>query len=477
MTTARRRDQEPPADFDATSDILDFDRDEFRRLGYWVVDRTAEHLATLDRRPAVSVTDLSRLEELLGGELPMDPGVVETGLALLADVAFEHQQHGDHPRYFARVPGPSSHAGILADWLSTGMQAISSSWAGGSGPATLELVALGWLQEALGMPAASEGVLLSGGSMANVTALVAARHANGDGVIYLSDQTHSSVRRGITSIGHPPELVRVVPTDHAFRLSPRALHEVIESDHEAGRSPSIVVATAGTTNTGAVDDLPAISAICREYGAWLHVDGAYGAPAALVEGRSGILGLELADSLVLDPHKWLFQPYDVACLLVARPGVLEAAFGMHPEYLADAQGGPVDFHNRGLELTRRSRAAKLWLTLRTYGMRRLACAVERGILLAELAQRAVELDPRLEVVTPAQLGVLTFKGIDATAADVVRACEHVTSSGFAAVSSTVLKGRTVVRMCTINPRTSRRDVEQTVERLAESIARQPGGER
>jgi glutamate/tyrosine decarboxylase-like PLP-dependent enzyme len=463
-------DSTAPGEGDAGAAPLDLGAEELRRLGYWVVDRTVEHLATLPDRPAITTSAYDDLATLLGGPVPTSPRPVEEGLGLLADVALETQQHGDHPRYFARVPGPSSQVAILGDWLATGMQAIASSWGGGSGTATLELVALGWLRDALGLARQSEGVLVSGGSMANTTAMVVARAENGPGVAYLSDQTHSSIRRGLVSVGWPAEQLRVLPTDEEYRLSPAALRAAVEADVEAGHRPALVVATAGATNTGTVDDLPAVADVCAAHGLWLHVDGAYGGPAALAADRNDILGLDRADSFVLDPHKWLFQPYDIGCVWVARPGALERTFAMYPEYLTDAQTGTVNLHNRGFELTRRSRAAKLWLTLRSYGLEALTQAVRHGIELAELAERTIQELPGLRIVTPARLGVVTFSvdGLDDRAHSAVAAA--VTADGFAAISSTVLSGRTVLRLCTINPRTTDEDIERTVALVAEIAA-------
>ena len=329
-------------------------------------------------------------------------------------------QHGDHPRYFARVPGPSSFAGVLGDWLGTGFNAIAASWKGGSGPATVELVVLDWLRSLLGMPEGTEGVLASGGSLANVTALATARAVDGPGVAYLSDQTHSSIGRGLVALGFAPGDVRMVATDDAMRLPVAAVEAAIAEDRAAGRRPGFVVASAGTTNTGSVDPLHPLADLCAEQGMWFHVDGAYGAPAALCEpGRRVLDGIERADSLVLDPHKWLFQPYDVGCLLVRRPGALDRAFHMTPEYLLDVAGivAEVDFRNRSLELSRRSRALKIWLTFHTYGLERIRGAIERGIRLAEEAERLLRADGRFEIVTPSQLGIVTFALRGASHAD------------------------------------------------------------
>ncbi len=316
--------------------------------------------------------------------------------------------------------------------------------------------------------------------MANTTALIVARAETGGGVLYLSDQTHSSIARGALTTGWTPDQVRELATGPDLRLDPAALRAAVESDLAAGLRPAAVVATAGTTNAGTVDDVPALAAVAREYGLWLHVDGAYGGPAALASGRHGIHGLDLLDSFVLDPHKWLFQPYDAACLWVARPGALDRTFAMHPGYLTDAQvddgvdgwvddrGGPVDLHNRSLELTRHSRAAKLWLTLRTYGLDALEDAVERGIALAELAETLLRERAGFRIVTGAALGVVTFviDGLDDAAHLAVAAT--VTAGGYAAITSTTIHDRRVLRLCTINPRTSADDLAGTVQAIVEA---------
>ena len=272
-------------------------------------------------------------------------------------------------------------------------------------------------------------------------------------------------------MGQPAEAIRSLPPDEHYRLSASTLRAAMAEDRGRGLRPLMVVATAGTTNTGAVDDLPSIADICDEYGAWLHVDGAYGGPAALCKrGRAVMPGLERADSFVVDPHKWLFQPYDIACLFVREPGALERTFAMYPEYLADVTGSEVDLHNRSLELTRRGRGIKLWLTLRAYGLDTIGRAIDRGIGLAEYAQLVIEADPNLEIVTPAQLGIITFAARDRTGRDHSLAAARLTADGYAAVTSTVLSGRTVLRLCIINPATTTTDLDGTIERLSAYLA-------
>lgn len=448
-------------------DVLSLSPERMRELGYLVVDRVIEHLLTLGDQRAISESSMAELTGTLGGPAPIAPHPLEQDLALLADVAAANQQHGDHPRYFARVPGPSSYPAILGEWLATGMQAVTSSWGGGSGPTAVELISLAWLRDALGLAPTCEGILQSGGSLANATAIITARHVRGTGVIYLADQAHSSIKRAILAMGQSASDLRILETDDSHRLPPAVVLAAIERDVADGHRPHMVIATAGTTNTGVVDDLPALSAICQAHGIWLHVDGAYGGPAALTpRGRATMPGLDLADSFVIDPHKWLFQPYDIACVFVREPGALERTFAMYPEYLADLGSDEPNMHNRSLELSRRGRAFKLWLTIRAYGLPTLADAIDRGIGLAEYAEAVINDHPRLQVVTAASLGIVTFIGLGATDEDHVAAAAALTADGYAAATSTVLKGRTVLRLCIINPATTTQDVDGTIERLA-----------
>jgi aromatic-L-amino-acid decarboxylase len=453
----------------ARADALGLETAEMRRLGYWVVDRVVEHFERMPDGPAIRTSSAADLRAALGGPVPKAPGDPLEAMQTLVDVALANMQHGDHPRYFARVPGPSSYAGVLGEWLGTGFNAIASSWEGASGPATVELVALDWLRELLELPAGTEGVLLSGGSLSNMTGLAAARAAVGPGVAYLSDLTHTSITRALVALGFPADDVRVLSSDGGLRLTASAVSDAVTEDRRNGRHPRFIIATAGATNTGAVDELERLGDLGAAEGLWMHVDGAYGAPAALCPaGRAALAGLKQADSLVLDPHKWLFQPYDIGCLFVRRPGILDRAFSMRPEYLADVQSSTeVNFGDRSLELTRRSRALKLWLMFKVYGAERLAMAIERCMALAEHAQQVLEADPQWDVVTPAQLGIVTFTRAGWTPGDHAARVAAVAATGDATVTSTVVRGRPALRLCTINPRTTEADIALTLQRLAD----------
>ena len=457
-------------EFGYAADTLGMEAEEMRRLGHKVVDLVVDRWLRRSDEPAIVTGEPAELMQALGGALPETPLDPDESLTLLAEVALAYQQHGDHPRYLARVPGPCSFAAILGEWMGTGFNTISASWGGGSGPATVELVVIEWLRQMIGMPAGTEGVLLSGGSIANVTAFLAARSELGRGVSYFCDQTHSSLHRDLIAMGCIEEHMHKLPSDDNYRMSIDSLKAAVAADKAAGLTPVMVVATAGTTNTGATDPLHAIADLCAAENMWFHVDGAYGGPAAVTaQGRRHLDGMERADSIVLDPHKWFFQPYDIGVCMVTRPGALERCYAMSPEYLKDVQAttGAVNFGNRSLELTRRSRALKLWMSLRSYGAQRFRDAVQAGIELAEFAERHILKHPETwELVSPAQIGVVCFAFRDWKVGEHAACTRAITDSGFACVSSTMLRDKSVLRLCTINPLTTEDDIVQTIDRLA-----------
>ena len=312
--------------------------------------------------------------------------------------------------------------------------------------------------------------------MANLTALAVALEeragrARPRATVYLSDQAHSSIERALRVTGVPADHVRVLGSDDDGRLHPGALDAAVAADRAAGRLPACVVASAGTTGTGAIDPLAELRRCCDAHGLWLHVDGAYGAAAVLCErGRSALAGIELADSLSLDPHKWLFQPLEAGCLLVRDGAALRRTFATEPAYLRDAaaNGDEVNFAERGIQLTRQFRALKLWLSLKVFGAAAFREAIEHGIALAEHAEAVLHAHPAWEVVTPAQLGIVTFRAAGAADPGLPAAA---LADGFAYLSTTSVRGATALRLCTINPRTTREDVERTIERLAVLRAR------
>lgn len=458
---------------------LSLSSEEMRALGYRVVDLIVEHFETLPGKPVTRRSDRASLEVRLREPCPEEGTDMLAVLDRLRRDVLDNIMHLDHPRFFAFIPGPSNFVGAMADALAAGFNVFAGTWLEASGPTEIELVTIDWLRQACGMPETAGGLFVSGGSMANITALAVARQvrlASGieGAVVYGSDQTHSSIERGLRVLGFGAGQFRTVPSDGHYRLDVTALRRAIEADRAAGRIPFCVVANAGTTNTGAVDPLRDLAELCREEDLWFHADGAFGAAAVFCErGRALLDGLDQVDSLCVDPHKWLFQPYESGCVLVRNEPWLRETFHILPEYMEDTVGreGEVNMCDRGIQLTRGFRALKLWMSLQVFGRSGFEAAVNRGFELAEVAETAVRELPGWEVVTPAQMGVVTFRcvpeGMPAGQVDRLNGelASALIADGFAMVSTTVLRGQTVLRLCTINPRATEEDVRTTIGRL------------
>lgn len=322
--------------------------------------------------------------------------------------------------------------------------------------------------------------MTSGGSAANLDALVAARHHAGDPprpTVYMSDQGHSSLERAARIVGVPPADIRKVETDEDFRLDLEALDRALRRDRREGFTPVCVCANGGATNTGAVDPLAELAHLCREHDVWLHVDAAYGGFAILTEeGREAFRGIDQADSVTLDPHKWLFQPYETGCLMVRDVGRLESAFRIVPEYLQDTALGSrhVNFGDRGLQLTRVFRALRIWMSVKTFGVAAFRTAIGDAMALTRRAGRWIEESPGLELLSPPALGVVCFRvrppGVSgAESLERVNAAvqERVVEEGTAMMSSTRLRGTYSLRLCILNDRSRWDDVETTLRRIDE----------
>jgi aromatic-L-amino-acid/L-tryptophan decarboxylase len=452
---------------------LEFSPERMREIGYRVVDLLVEHLATLEAQPVGAKGDPAVLLSALREPAPEHGMEFEAVLAQLQRDILPNSMHVNHPRFFAYVPGPSNFVGAMADTLASGYNIFAGTWLSGSGPAAIELVVLEWLRKACGLPESAGGLFVSGGTMANLTALAVARHVlledRAEGaIVYFSDQAHSSLEKALRVLGIPAANLRKLPSDAAFRLPVDALARQIEQDRASGLRPFCVIASAGTTNTGAIDPLIGLSVLCRRERLWLHVDGAYGAAAVLSErGRRLLAGLELADSLSLDPHKWLFQPFEAGCVLVRDVAHLRDTFRILPEYLKDTQQYSAEFNftDHGLQLTRGFRALKLWMSIKVFGMESFREAVERGFRLAEFTEACLRRMPGWEIVSPAQMAIVCFRCSRLDDAAHLRLVQTIMEDGFALITSTVLGGRTVLRTCTINPRTQESDVEETLRRL------------
>ena len=463
---------------------LELSPQQMREIGYRVIDRLVEHLTTLSSQPVGTKGDPAVLIPALSEPAPEEGTEFESVLEQLEQQVLRNSMHVNHPRFLAYVPGPSNFVGAMADALASGFNVFAGTWISGSGPAAVELAAIDWLRQACGFPPESGGLFVSGGTMANLTALAVARHIVledrlEDATVYFSDQAHSSLEKALFLIGIPPGNFRRLPSDADFRLPVHELARSVEQDRASGCRPFCVIASAGTTNTGAIDPLAELSALCRAEGLWLHVDGAYGAASALsTRGRTLLQGIELADSLSLDPHKWLFQPFEIGCVLVRDLAQLRDTFRILPEYLKDTHQHSQEFNftDHGLQLTRGFRALKLWMSIKVFGMASFRAAIERGFALAEFTEACLREMPGWEVVTPANMAVVCFRYSAGGDAFHLKLVQAILEDGFALITSTVLRGRTVLRTCTINPRTTETDIRGTLDRLnilAQSLAFSP----
>ncbi len=455
-------------------DPLGLDRETMRELGYRTVDLLVEWLEDPEA-PPLRRARASEMRARLSGPLAAEGTPFEEILATLARDVLPFGSRVFHPSFFAFIPGSGTWPGALGDLIASAANVYAGSWMESAGVSQLELEVTRWFGEWVGLPPSGGGILVSGGSAANTTALACARERLAGAmapnlVAYLPDQAHSSLARAARVLGFGPAQLRVLPVDDEHRLRPRVLAGAMEADAAAGLRPLFAVASGGSTNTGSVDPLAELASIAHEHGAWFHVDAAYGGFAALTErGRAQLAGIELADSITLDPHKWLYQPFECGCLLVRDAADLNAAFAMAPDYLRDSQPGEeeVNFADRGLQLTRTSRALKIWISLRYFGLDAFRAAIDRSLDLAELARRRVEASPVLELAAPPSLGIVCLRrrfddDEDDRNAGLVAALER---SGIGLVSTTRLRGRCAIRLCPLNHTSTEEDVERVLDFL------------
>ncbi len=470
-----------------TRSPLDLDQETMRRLGHRVADIVSEHLGTIRKEPVIASLPRAELGRALARSAPRHGVDFEELISTLQQSVFPYHAREPHPGFLAYVPSCPRFPAVLGDWLASGYNFFAGVWPVAAGPNEVEIVVLDWFREWMGMPPTSGGILTTGGSAANLAAVVAARHAaieaGGDIsrlTIFTSEQAHSSVTRAAWIAGIPRENIRLVAMDEQYRIVTDELERAVAADRAARCTPFMVVASAGTTNTGAVDPLQEIADYCVAEKLWLHIDAAYAGFAALTsKGKTKLSGIERADSLTLDPHKWLFVPFECGCLLVRDTAKLTSAFRIMPEYLTDVQPGEeeVNFADRGEQLTRYSRALKIWLSVNYFGTDAIGRAIEMAMERAMLLEMLVRESADFEVLSPAQFGIVCFRaravdGEDARALDALneRINSRVVSGGRYLISSTRLRGAYSLRMCTLGFRTTMDDIRGLFAAIEEALA-------
>jgi aromatic-L-amino-acid/L-tryptophan decarboxylase len=453
-----------------------------REQAIQALDWLLDHWKSLPAEPVGRRATGAAMKALLDLEPPEKGLGFEHAFADFRESVAAYTMRLNHPRFLAFIPSAPTLYAAIADLLVSGTNYFCGVWIEAAGPAQVERTVLGWFRRLLGMPPETRGIVTTGGSEANLTALVAAREIlgpfdRGRAVLYLSEQRHGSMDRAARIMGLLPDHIRLIRGWGHFRMDTRDLAQAIERDRERGLMPWVVSANAGATNTGAIDPLQEIASICRAKSLWLHVDAAYGWPAVLLpEGKELLAGIDQADSVTLDPHKWFAQPFECGCVLVRDGKRLEQAFHIRPDYMQDVTGEPdeINFADHGLSLTRRFRALKIWLSVRTLGLAWFRELVERSCRLAELAQHLLECAGCFEIVCPRQLSIVCFRYrppdrvLNAEELNVLNLAlvEDLRLSGRGFISSTKLNGQVALRFCFVNWRTTAADVEDIVSLLA-----------
>jgi aromatic-L-amino-acid/L-tryptophan decarboxylase len=463
-------------------------RAQFARVAAWIDD----YLQQTRRYPVLSRVAPGEIAAALPAQAPDEPESFDAILADFERVIVPGITHWNHPRFFAYFAISAAPITVLAEALAAALDVNAMLWRTSPAATELEDVTLGWLRGMLGLPDVFHGIVYDTASISGFTALAAARESldlnirergmagRGDLPalrVYLTEHTHSHVEKAAIALGVGRENVVRIPVDSAYRMQPEALARAIDDDRVRGRRPMCVVATVGTTSATATDPVAAIAQIAREQGVWLHVDAAYAGPAAILpEFRHLLDPAHAADSLVVNPHKWLFVPIDLSVLYVRDPELLRRTFSLVPDYLITPEAGVHNYMDYGLQLGRRFRALKLWFAIRTYGVRGIQERLRTHIALAQEFAGWVAAEPGWELAAPHPLSVVCFRTVSAgddAACDErnARIVDDVNRDGRIFISSARLDGRTVLRLAIGNERTTRDDVVLAWEILRDAARR------
>jgi len=480
------------------SPLGDMTPEAFRRYGYQVVDWIAGYLAKVGEYPVLAQVAPGEIRRQLPEAPPTQGESLEQVLADFERVILPGITHWNHPAFFAYFAITGSGPGILGEMLSAALNVNGMLWRTSPALTELEERVLGWLRQMLGLPPGGLGMITDTASISSLYAIAAAREAvpglrvREEGLagrpdvprlrLYCSEQAHSSIEKAAITLGLGLAGVRKIPTDTQFRMDTAALAAAIAEDRRAGWQPFCVVATVGTTSTTSVDPLPEIAALCQREGLWLHVDGAYAGMAAILpEMRHVLAGCDQADSIVVNPHKWLFTPIDCSAFYCRRPDVLRRAFSLVPEYLRTAEGEAERVRNLmdyGVQLGRRFRALKLWFVIRAFGQEGLAARLRQHIRLAQQFAAWVDASPDFERLAPTPFSTVCFRFHPPKLSDEVELnrlnealLEAVNATGQVYLSHTKLNGRYTLRLAIGNLRTTEAHVARAWELVQREAAR------
>jgi aromatic-L-amino-acid decarboxylase len=456
--------------------------EEFRRYGHEVIDWIADYMAHVRDYPVLAKVKPGDLVDRLPSSAPETGEPMDAILEDFRKLILPACTHWNHPRFHAYFSVSSSGPGILAEALIAALNMNGMLWKTSPACTELEQVTLSWLRQWLGLPESYFGVIHDTASTNALHAIAAARElvdpdlrCRGNTqplVLYISEHAHSSIEKGALTLGIGQDNVRKIGVDRAHRMRPELLREAIARDVAVGRKAFFVCATVGTTSVTSIDPVPAIADIAEQYGLWLHVDGAYGGSAAVVpEYRSVMAGADRADSVIVNPHKWLFSPIDLSVLYTRRPEILRRAFSLVPEYLRTEEDPRiVNYMDYGVPLGRRFRALKLWFIMRYFGHEGIAAIIRNHICWARKFAEWVAADERFELAAPAPLSLVCFR-YKGSNEDNRRLMDTINSSGTAYLSHNMMDGRFILRFAIGNIATTEYDIEQAWSEIQQTVTR------
>ncbi len=479
---------------------LEMEPEEFRRLGYKVIDKIADFFASLPQRPVTPNESPAQVRDILGDRSLPDYGTPSDHLLEeISELLFDHSLLNGHPRFMGYVTSSPAPIGALGDLLAAAVNPNVGAWNLSPIATEIEAQTVRWIAESIGYPSDCGGLLVSGGNMANFVGFLAARKAKADWnlrvdgvlnsegrrlVVYASSETHTWIQKAADLFGLGTNSIRWIRTDENLRMDLTHLKEVIGEDVKSGHLPFLVVGTAGSVGTGAIDPLPQVAAICHEHGLWFHVDGAYGGLAAMLpDAPADLLGLSEADSVAIDPHKWLYSPLEAGCVLARDMQALREAFSYAPSYYHFGDGETrINYYDYGPQNSRGFRALKVWLSLRQVGRKGYEMMISADIQLAKELYNRVKGHPELEAFTQS-LSVTTFRyfpsDLKAGSEEVenylnklnTEVLTRLQGCGEAYLSNAVIGGKYVLRACIVNFRTSLEDIE-ALPRIVARIGRE-----
>ena len=472
VTVLERQETLDPADWDS-----------LRMLGHKMVDDMFEYLQQVRQRPVWQPIPASTKQHFKHS-LPRDPQLAEDVYEEFVEHILPYTKGNIHPRFWSWVEGGGTPLGMLADMLAAGMNPNNAI--GDHAAVYVENQVIDWGKQMFGFPETATGILLSGASVANITALIIARNnydanirlhglraVNGQMVVYASAETHTCVKKAVEVIGIGSHSLHLVPVDEKYRIRTDLLKEMIERDKAAGMLPFCIIGNAGTVNTGAIDDLNELGSICEQEGCWFHVDGAFGAiPKLLPEFQDQLKGLDRADSLAFDFHKWLYVNYEVACVLIRDGAAHRNAFSVAANYLLSHErglaGGPEPFSNFGMELSRGFKALKVWMSLKENGIEKYKRLIRQNLRQAQFLSELVQSSDDLELLAGVSLNIVCYRynpgNISESTLNTLNKniLMELQEKGIAAPSYTLLNGRYAIRVAITNHRSRLQDFEALV---------------